>query len=107
MRTNRRSVVRSEVAAISMIFFLVLIAVMTAVTVRAAQVKPLDILFDSADTNHDGIISESEWHNAMQQYFIKMDMDGDGKVSRAEMEKTRETMRERLKNVRNAQRGTF
>ena len=107
MKFNRRSVVRSAVAVISMVFLVVLTAVMTAGTVRAAQAKPLDILFDSADTNHDGTISESEWHNAMQQYFIKMDIDSDGKVSRLEMEKTRETMRQRLQNVRNAQRGAF
>lgn len=42
--------------------------------------------FDSTDTNQDGVISKAEWDAAGRspQGFVMMDLNKDGKVTRAE-----------------------
>lgn len=63
-----------------------------------AREKPLDILFNAADTDGNGLISESEWHAAMQKRLEALDTNGDGNISREEFEKAGETMRDKIRN---------
>ena len=49
--------------------------------------------FGEADSNHDGVISQSEWQSASlrraKEHFEKMDGNRDGKLSREEMASSR------------------
>lgn len=74
---------------------------------RAAREKPLDLIFKAADSDGDGLISENEWHAAMQKRFNKIDLNADGQISRSELEQSRDTARERFKQLRNSGSGTF
>lgn len=64
------------------------------------QGKPVDMLFKTADTDGNGLISEAEWHAAMQKRFEATDTNHDGNISREELEKSKETMREKFRNFR-------
>ena len=66
----------------------------------AARERPLDVIFNAADSDGNGMVSENEWHAAMQQRFETMDIDGDGSISREEMEQSKDTARERFKGLR-------
>jgi hypothetical protein len=63
-----------------------------------AREKPHDGLFNAADTDGNGLISESEWHAAMQKRLESIDFNGDGSLSREEFEKTKETLRDKIRN---------
>lgn len=65
-----------------------------------ARERPMDTIFNAADTNGDGLISEQEWHQAMQKRFETLDANKDGNVSREEFEKQKETLREKFRNRR-------
>lgn len=71
----------------------------------AQDQRPMDILFDAADTNHNGLLDEQEWHTYLQVRFEKLDASHDGNLSRAELEQAkstlRQTFRERMQNRRN------
>lgn len=58
-------------------------------------------LLERADANHDGKVSYDEFKTAreqhLQEHFKKMDTNGDGFVDRAEAQKARESMREKMK----------
>lgn len=52
----------------------------------------------AADTNGDGLIDRSEAEAGLPrvaEHFDKLDADGDGKLSRDELQKMREQMRQR------------
>jgi len=70
-----------------------------------AQDRPMDILFESVDTDHNGSISEQEWHASMQKRFESQDANHDGNLSREELEQARsnlrQSLRERWQNRRN------
>lgn len=72
----------------------------------AQEQRPMDILFDEADTNHNGLIDEQEWHTYLQQRFASLDANHDGNLSKAELEQAkttlRQTFRERMQNRRNS-----
>lgn len=67
----------------------------------AAQTKPLELLFARADADHNGAISEEEWHQAMQERFIKLDADNDGSLSPSEVAEARHLAQDRLRQWRN------
>jgi len=69
-------------------------------TSAMARERPLDILFGEADTDHNGLINEAEWHKAMQKRFETLDTNNDSAISKEELEKSRESMRERLRSLR-------
>jgi Ca2+-binding EF-hand superfamily protein len=54
-------------------------------------------LFDRADADKNGMISEEEWHAAMQKRFDAVDKNKDGKLSHDEWQEMRETVREGLR----------
>ena len=62
--------------------------------------KPIDVFFNNADTDGNGLISEVEWHTAMQKRLENIDTNHDGNISREELEKSKETMRENFRNLR-------
>ncbi|PLX92946.1 MAG: hypothetical protein C0620_08600 [Desulfuromonas sp.] len=66
------------------------------------QQKPLDMLYNAADSDGNGLISESEWHTVMQRRFEEIDTNDDGQVSLDEMAASRETTRERFRAMRQA-----
>ncbi len=74
-----------------------LIALMLTGTSAMAREKPLDILYASADTDGNGLISEAEWHAAMQKRFETLDANGDGNISKEEMANARETARDKFR----------
>jgi len=65
-----------------------------------ARERPLDILFGEADTDRNGLINEAEWHQAMQKRFENLDTNHDNAISKEELEKSRDSMRERLRSLR-------
>lgn len=69
-----------------------------------AREKPLDFLFSQADTDHNGFVSEAEWHAVMQKRFETADTNHDGNLSRQEIEATKETLRERFRSTRSSQK---
>ena len=68
-----------------------------------AQGKPLTLLFERADTDHNGIVSEQEWHSIMQERFAMLDANKDGSLSRPELEEARSLAQERFRQWRNTQ----
>lgn len=70
--------------------------------VHAGQDRPMEHLFNSADTDRNGLISEAEYHTAMQKRFAQMDTNRDGSLSREEMGKARDTAKQRLRELREA-----
>ena len=68
-------------------------------TDAGAREKPIDVLFEKADTDHNGVLSEQEWHAAMHQRFQNLDTNKDGALARDEMEQARQ---ERLRAFRGA-----
>lgn len=61
-----------------------------------AKERPIDVLFDQADTNHDGVVSEGEFHTAMQERFLIIDADQNGNLTREELEDARQVIRDRI-----------
>ena len=58
-----------------------------------------------ADTNQDGVITKAEAIAVADARFAKLDTDGDGRVTAAEMQTRRDAMRERMQQRRNARVG--
>lgn len=79
------------------IFIAVVLVLLTACS-AAAREKPLDVAFEAADANHDNLISNEEWHAALQRRFEAIDKNHDGRLSREELQESRETLRERFKS---------
>jgi Ca2+-binding EF-hand superfamily protein len=42
-------------------------------------------IFDSADTNGDGVITREEFHAARERMFIRLDRNGDGYIDKDDM----------------------
>jgi len=42
-------------------------------------------IFDSADTNGDGVITREEFHAARERLFIRLDRNGDGYIDKDDM----------------------
>jgi Ca2+-binding EF-hand superfamily protein len=42
-------------------------------------------IFDSADTNGDGIITREEFHTARERMFVRLDRNGDGYIDKDDM----------------------
>ena len=68
-----------------------------------AQGKPLALLFERADTDHNGTVSEQEWHTLMQERFTTLDANKDGSLSRPELEEARNLAQERFRQWRDTQ----
>jgi|GEM_PF-2091490 Ca2+-binding EF-hand superfamily protein len=81
-----------------------LFALLLSGTSAMAREKPLDLLFNQADTDHNGLISEAEWHAVMQKRFETNDANHDGNISRVEIDAVKETFRERFRSMRSSQR---
>ncbi len=62
--------------------------------------RPLDMLYNAADRDGNGLISETEWHTVMQKRFEKMDTNDDNQVSLEEMAASRETAKQRFRAMR-------
>lgn len=71
----------------------------------ATQQKSLELLFERIDTDGNGLISETEWHAAMQKRLEHLDSNKDGNLSRQEMEQARTAMKERFLDRRSMNRG--
>jgi len=56
-----------------------------------------------ADTNGDKTVTRAEFDSAIAAHFAKMDADGNGSVSTAEMEAAHKAMRERMREHHEAQ----
>jgi len=95
-----------SIAAYSAIMALVLIAAAPGAAI-AAREKPLEMIFIAADSDGNGQISENEWHTAMQNRFNDIDLNADGQISHSEMEKSRESVRRKLRDLRSSKGGTF
>jgi Ca2+-binding EF-hand superfamily protein len=68
-----------------------------------APPPPPDKVFDTADTNQDGIVTKEELAAVMgsgniDKMFSKIDADGDGAISRSEDETFRNKMTEEMQN---------
>jgi Ca2+-binding EF-hand superfamily protein len=61
-------------------------------------------LFETHDTNGDGVISKSEFLAHMEkkaeERFSKMDKDGDGSISKEEAKANKEARKEKMKEKR-------
>nr|WP_320048199.1 EF-hand domain-containing protein [uncultured Desulfuromonas sp.] len=66
--------------------------------------RPLDVLYNAADSDGNGLISESEWHTVMQKRFEEMDTNGDQQVSLEEMAASRDTAKQRFRTLRQSGR---
>lgn len=64
-----------------------------------AREKPVDVLFQMSDSDGNGLISEAEWHAAMQKRMETVDTNHDGNLSRDEFELARQTIRERMRSM--------
>lgn len=62
--------------------------------------------FQQMDADHDGKVSEKEYHDFMQKRFETMDANHDGALTQDEMRQAAEQRREKLKELRDARRGT-
>jgi hypothetical protein len=47
--------------------------------------KPLDVWFNQADSNHDGMVDSSEFRADAKRFFDLLDTDHDGKIGPAEL----------------------
>lgn len=63
----------------------------------AAQGTRFDALFNATDTDGNGLISEAEWHSAMQKRMEAIDADHDNNLTREEFQQAKETLRERFR----------
>ncbi|MGE4560185.1 MAG: hypothetical protein AB7E77_08290 [Desulfobulbus sp.] len=75
--------------------------IMIASPAGAVGNRPAEMLFNNADTNHDNLVSEAEYHAAMQRRFEQLDRNKDGNLSPQELENARSTARERFQSLRN------
>lgn len=75
---------------------IIVLLLLTAASAIARQ-KPMEIIFEAGDTDHNGLISEDEWHAAMQKRFDALDKNHDNAVSYDEFQKAKETLRERFR----------
>lgn len=64
-----------------------------------AREKPADLLFQMSDSDGNGLISEAEWHSAMQKRMETVDTNHDGNLSREEFDQARQTIRERMRGM--------
>lgn len=80
-----------------MLFTLVLLGPSTAFS---AQGRATDIIFEIADADHNQLISEAEYHTAMQRRFEQLDTNKDGNLTRQEMDQAQANARERLQGLR-------
>jgi len=71
----------------------------------AAGEQPSGQLFNAADSDGNGLLSEGEWHTAMQKRFEKLDSNKDGNLSREEIEQTRGAIRGKFRGLRNSNTG--
>ncbi len=69
-------------------------------TAFSAQGRAMDIIFETADADHNQLISEAEYHTAMQRRFEQLDTNKDGNLTRQEMDQARANARERLQGLR-------
>jgi len=77
-----------------------LIAVFMMSGCAMVQQKPLEVIYEAADTDGNEMISEAEWHAAAQKRFELLDTNKDGNISKEEMEAGKTTMKERFKTFR-------
>lgn len=75
--------------------------IMIASPAGAVGNRPVDLLFNSADTDHNNLVSEAEYHAAMQRRFEQLDRNKDGNLSPQELEDARSTARERFQGLLN------
>ncbi len=54
-------------------------------------------MFERGDTNGDGVISKDEFLKGAEERFNKMDLDGNGEVTKEEAKQAREKMIEKWK----------
>lgn len=59
-------------------------------------------MFEQHDTNGDGVVSKSEFLAKAEERFAKMDLDGNGEVSKEEAKNARKAMREKMQAKREA-----
>lgn len=70
-------------------------------TAMFAQEQAGEIIFPRIDTDHNQLISEAEYHTAMQRRFEQLDSNKDGSLSKQEWEQARAKVRKRLQERRN------
>jgi len=70
-------------------------------TAFSAQGRATEVIFEMADADHNQLISEAEYHAAMQRRFEQLDTNKDGNLTRQEMDEARANARERLQGLRN------
>lgn len=73
----------------------------------AAREHPSDNLFNMADSDNNGLLTEGEWHAAQQKRFEKLDGNKDGSLSREEIEQAKGAIREKFRGMRNSNTGLF
>lgn len=59
-------------------------------------------IFDSADTNGDGVITREEFHAARERLFVRLDRNGDGYIDKDDMSRRlagRQKAQERLADL--------
>jgi len=80
--------------------FLLVVLLLDAATALSAQERVKSHIFEIADADHNQLISETEYHAAMQRRFEQLDTNKDGNLSRQEMDQARANTRERLQGLR-------
>ena len=80
------------------IIFIAIVFVLLMAASAAARQKPMDVVFETADADHNNLVSNEEWHTVQQRRFETIDKNHDGNISREELQETKETLRERFKS---------
>lgn len=62
--------------------------------------KKVEKMFEKADANGDGVISQSEFLAGAEERFGKMDADGSGDITQEEVKEVMAAKREKMKALR-------
>ena len=77
----------------------------TQAQANTSKQRPMDVLYNAADTDGNGLISENEWHSAMQKRFEEIDTNDDNQVSLDELAASRDTAKQRFRALKQSDGG--
>lgn len=100
-----RTAIRTMVKALQVLILVLVSMLFITSAALATQQRPLELIFSKTDSDGNGLISETEWHTAMQQRFEETDSNHDGNISRDEIEASKKSLRERFQQMRKSGAG--